>query len=149
MHMSIVIVDDSPAALVVLKSFAGERGQREVLTFTDPVEALGYLADHPADAIVLDCSMPGLDGLQLTQRLRESAGHKQTPIIMVTGADDAETHARANVAGATAFLHKPVRMAEFKATLARVLKDGGWPYVDRRQTAGEAPGGIERRAARA
>lgn len=145
----IVIIDDSPTALVVLKSFAGERGLREVMTFTEPVKALDYLMQNAVDAIVVDCTMPTLDGIQLTQRLRESEQHKQTPVIMVTGSEDAETRARARVAGATAFLGKPVRMAEFKATLASVLKDGGWPYVDRRdQAGGMAPSGFERRAAR-
>ena len=94
--------------------------------------------------------MPGIDGIQLTQRLRELELHKQTPIIMVTGTEDADTRTRARLAGATAFLGKPVRMAEFKSTLASVLKDGGWPYVDRReQSAGVLPGGVDRRAARA
>lgn len=144
----IVIIDDSPTALVVLKNFAGERGLREVKTFSDPVKGLEFLMQSPVDAVVLDCTMPDIDGIQLTQRLRESEMHKETPVIVVTGSEDAETRARARVAGATAFLGKPVRMAEFKATLASVLKDGGWPYVDRRaSTRGEPPAGIERRAA--
>lgn len=146
----IVIVDDSPTALVVLKSFAGERGLREVMTFADPVKGLEFLLQNPVDAVVVDCTMPALDGIQLTQRLRESDIHKDTPVIMVTGSEDAEIRARARVAGATAFLGKPVRMAEFKAALASVLKDGGWPYVDRRMQATDvAPGGIDRRAVRA
>lgn len=145
----IVIIDDSPTALVVLKSFAGERGLREVRTFTDPVKGLEFLLQTAVAAVVVDCSMPDLDGLQLTQRLRESDLHKTTPIIMVTGSEDAEVRARARVAGATAFLGKPVRMAEFKATLASVLQDGGWPYIDRRgQATGPAPGQMERRALR-
>lgn len=146
----IVIIDDSPTALVVLKSFAGERGLREVTTFTDPIKGLEFLQQTDVDAVVLDCTMPGLDGIQLTQRLREGERHKTTPVIMVTGSEDAEVRARARVAGATAFLGKPVRMAEFKATLAAVLKDGGWPYVDRREQAqGLPPGAHDRRAARA
>ena len=145
--MSIVIVDDSPTALVVLKSFAAERGQRDVITFTDPIKALAHLQAGSADAVVLDCTMPGLDGITLTQRLRESEMHRNTPIIIVTGSEDAETRARASVAGANAFLGKPVRMAEFKATLSRVLKDGGWPYIDRRQETVLPPDGIDRRAA--
>ncbi len=64
----IVIIDDSPTALVVLKNFAGGRGLREVQTFTDPMKGLEFLLQTPVDAVVLDCSMPGLDGLQLTQR---------------------------------------------------------------------------------
>lgn len=146
----IVIIDDSPTALVVLKSFAGERGLREVTTFTDPVKGLEFLQQTSVDAVVLDCTMPDLDGIQLTQRLREGERHKETPIIMVTGSEDSEIRARARVAGATAFLGKPVRMAEFKATLAAVLKDGGWPYVDRREQSSSAPPGVtERRSVRA
>jgi chemotaxis family two-component system response regulator PixG len=145
----IVIIDDSPTALVVLKNFAGERGLREVKTFTDPIKGLEFLLETQVDAVVLDCSMPGIDGIHVTQRLRESEIHKETPVIVVTGSDDSETQARARVAGATAFMGKPVRMAEFKALLASVLKDGGWPYVDRRSQNTGAPDGTERRAARA
>jgi len=146
----IVIIDDSPTALVVLKSFAGERGLREVKTFTDPLQGLEFLLGNAVSAVVLDCSMPTLDGIQLTQRLRESDLHKNTPVIMVTGSEEAEVRARARAAGATAFLGKPVRMAEFKATLASVLQNGGWPYLDRRTVSNSAPPeGFERRAARA
>lgn len=81
----IVIIDDSPTALVVLKSFAGERGLREVTTFTDPIKGFEFLQQNSVDAVVVDCTMPGLDGIQLTQRLREGDRHKETPIIMVTG----------------------------------------------------------------
>jgi two-component system, chemotaxis family, chemotaxis protein CheY len=145
--VTIVIVDDSPTALVVLKSFAGERGQREVVTFARPSQALEYLLSNVVDAVVVDFNMPEMDGIQLTQRLRESEIHKATPIVMVTGSEDAATRARASVAGANAFLGKPVKMAEFKAVLADILKEGGWPFVDRRQSTDftAIPDGCDRR----
>lgn len=144
--MPIVIVDDSPTALVVLKSFAAGRGQHDVITFTEPLQALEHLAHASADAIVVDCSMPGIDGIQFTQRLRESANHKETPIIMVTATEGPEVRARAAAAGISAFLEKPVKMAQFKAVLGKLLGNGGWPYIDRRENSdGPPPDGIDRR----
>lgn len=144
--MPIVIVDDSPTALVVLKSFAAARGERDVVTFTQPLEALEFLGQNDAEAIVVDCSMPRMDGIQLTQRLREGDRHKETPIIMVTATEGPEVRARAEAAGISAFLEKPVKMTQFKAVLGRLLGNGGWPFIDRRENRdGSPPDGVERR----
>lgn len=144
--MPIVIVDDSPTTLIVLKSFAAGRGQHDVITFTQPLQALEHLAHNSADAIVVDCSMPGIDGIQFTQRLRESANHSGTPIIMVTATEGPDVRARAEAAGISAFLEKPVKMAQFRAVLRKLLGNGGWPYIDRRVSSdGSPPNGIERR----
>lgn len=130
--MPIVMIDDSPTALAVLKSFAGARGERHIVAYTKPVEALEYLSANAADAIVVDCAMPEMNGIEFTQRLRQMALHRDTPIVMVAGNDGTDLHKRALSAGVNTFLEKPVKVTQFKYVLSSVLANGGWPLIDRR-----------------
>lgn len=130
--MAIVMIDDSPTALVVLKSFAGARGERNIITYAKPIEALEYLSVHAADAIVVDCAMPTMDGIEFTRRLRKMAIHEKTPIVMVAANDGSDLFKRALQAGVTTFLEKPVKVGQFKEVLSSVLACGGWPLIDRR-----------------
>lgn len=140
--MSVVIVDDCALTTAILKGLAGGRGTREVSTFTSPLKALEFLQTHAATAIIVDCSMPELDGIEVIRRLRLGATNAQTPIIMVTGAENENAQRLATEAGVTHFLRKPVKTLEFKAILAQVLPDGGWPLISRRQNDGRLPEGM-------
>lgn len=120
--MSIVIVDDSPAALSVLKIVAAQRGAHTVEAFEDGPGALAYLADNPAVAIVVDFSMPDMNGVELTCAVRGMAHHAQTPIIMVTAADGIEVRQAAIQAGVTHFLYKPLNLTTFKAVIKNILE---------------------------
>jgi FixJ family two-component response regulator len=89
------------------------------------VEAFGsaeeFLVGVPRGAtgcLVLDISMPGLDGLQLQERLRDSAA--TLPVVFLTGQGDIPTTVRAIKAGAVDFLTKPVKAAD----LLRAVRAG-------------------------
>lgn len=144
--MPLIIVDDCPLNLAILKRLASERGAREVVAFTNPVKALGHLASNTADLLILDHSMEEVDGLEMTRRLRASALHRTTPIVMVTGSEEPDVRSQAQQAGVSDFLEKPIDVAQFKAVLSGLLADGGWPYVDRRERDGERPLNDRRRA---
>lgn len=120
--MTIVVIDDSAVALAVLKNFALNGGSHEVVAFSHAPNAIDYLREHSVDAIVVDYSMPEMNGVEFTQGARAMAAHAATPIIMVTASNDAETRAQAQTAGVTEFLHKPVRLDQFKSVLRAVLK---------------------------
>src|ERR1700741_3604955 len=80
----ILVVDDEPAVRRAL-----ERALRlenyEVELAADGEEALDRLAAKPADAVVLDVMMPGIDGLEVCRRLR--AAGDRTPVLMLTALD--------------------------------------------------------------
>ncbi len=144
--MPIVIVDDCAMTMAILKGISGARGERHVIGITDALLAIAHLRANAADCVVLDYSMPGLDGISMTRMLRETTLHASTPIIMLTGAEDKELEQSARAAGVTEFLRKPVKLGVFKALLAAVLRGGGWPLLDRRQnSAGTFPPEGERR----
>lgn len=115
--MKIVVVDDSVTNLVVLKCLSASVNAAEVAPFTDSVAACKHLSENPADVIVVDYSMPKMNGIEFIHAVRQHARHARTPILMVTGQGDRDTRLKALEAGATEFLNKPLDAAEFKARL--------------------------------
>lgn len=119
--MAIVIVDDSPTNLVVLKSLSSRIHEGGAMAFVEPEAAASYLEQTAADLVVVDYEMPGLNGVEFIRRVRASVPNKATPIVMVTHSSDRSVRVRAIEAGATAFLNKPVDALEFKTRVADLL----------------------------
>jgi two-component system, OmpR family, response regulator MprA len=80
----ILVVDDEPAVRRALER-ALRLDKHEVELAIDGEEALDRLAERPADAVILDVMMPGVDGLEVCRRMR-AAGDK-TPVLMLTARD--------------------------------------------------------------
>jgi putative two-component system response regulator len=144
--MTLIIIDDCPLNLAILKRLSSSKGARDVVAFSDPLKALEHLAENIAEIIIVDHSMEGLDGLEVVRRLRAGGPNQHTPIVMVTGSEEPGMRAQALDAGVQDFLEKPIDVAQFKTVLSGLLENGGWPYVDRRERDGEPPQ-VERRLA--
>ena len=119
--MAIVIVDDSPTNLAVLKSLAANVYKGEAKSFTNARAAAEYLAVNAADLIVVDYSMPDINGIDFIREVRARAQHQTTPIVMVTHSADHAVRKEALAAGATDFLNKPVEAIEYKARIKQLL----------------------------
>ncbi len=103
---SVFLVDDDPSVLKALSRVLREEGW-SVETF-ETAEAFLAQQDKSTDGcLVLDVTMPGLDGLELQRRL--AAAGESVPIVFVTGHGDIPMSVRAIKAGATDFLTKPVQ----------------------------------------
>jgi FixJ family two-component response regulator len=87
--------------------------------FIELVEGVPWIQVH---CVILDVQMPGLNGLQVQERLTRSA--KTIPVIFITAHDDAATRGRALSAGAVAFLRKPFNDELLIKTLREALKSG-------------------------
>jgi len=85
--VTVLIVDDDRKLLKMLRRTLAYEGFR-VVTATDGQEALAQVETHRPDVIVLDWLMPGLDGIEVTNRLR--AAHDETMILMLTARDGIE-----------------------------------------------------------
>ncbi|MBL8486344.1 MAG: EAL domain-containing protein [Rhodocyclaceae bacterium] len=105
----ILVADDEATARLLLKA-ALEKAGYEVALAADGEEALRSFRAEPADMVMLDVEMPGLNGYQVCDRLRFEAGD-ELPIVMVTGMDDMASIERAFEAGATDFIAKPINWA--------------------------------------
>lgn len=119
----VLIVDDSAGVRAVVSAALSSNGFVASTVTTAP-EAMEHLAANPIDAIVVDFSMPGEDGISLVGRVREKDAH--LPIVMLSGAAGVQDQKRALAAGANAFLDKSdLREGALAATLQHLVAKAG------------------------
>ena len=116
---SLLIVDDEPAVRQSLRRALGLEGY-EVATVEDGGLALEALAGADYEAVVLDVSMPVLDGLETCRRLR--AAGDRTPVLMLTARDAIDDRVAGLDAGADDYLVKPFALRELVARLRALLR---------------------------
>jgi DNA-binding NarL/FixJ family response regulator len=118
--ISVLLVDDQPSVRRGLRmrlelepdmSVVGEAGDGE--------EATSLAQALRPDVVIMDVRMPGTDGVSATETLRAIVS--QSAIVILSLYDDAETRARAEAAGATAFVAKHQMGAKLLATIRRVV----------------------------
>lgn len=121
--LRILVADDNPINLRIATRLLRELGHSGVLV-TDGEKALRACASQPFDLLLLDVSMPILDGLSVLTEIRqlERAGRRKLPIIMVTGHDLPSDRANFLQAGADGYLTKPIDSESLQREMARVLQ---------------------------
>jgi twitching motility two-component system response regulator PilG len=102
----IVCIDDSPTILSEIKRFL-QNLPLQITAIDDPVQASSLIFRLEPDLILLDITMPRINGYTLCTLLRSSKVFNKTPIIMVTGNTGMIDKARAKIAGATDYFTKP------------------------------------------
>jgi two-component system, OmpR family, response regulator MprA len=121
--MRILVVDDEPAVREALERIL--RLERfEVALAVDGREAVRMQAAAPADAVLLDVLMPGLDGLEVCRRMRDTGD--RTPVLMLTARDEVGDRVAGLEAGADDYLSKPFALEELLARLRALLRRSGW-----------------------
>ena len=121
----IVVIDDRVTNLAIFSRLAASiREGAEVATFSDPTVVLPWIDAHPADLIITDYKMPGMNGAEFIRRLRRIPLGADVPVIVLTAYEDREFRLRALEAGATDFLQTPVDHQEFVTRGRNVLKLG-------------------------
>ena len=89
----------------------------------DGLEALRSLGDHAADLVILDVTMPYMDGLEVCRRVRD--GGDRTPILMLTARDAVADRVAGLDAGADDYLVKPFALDELRARIRALLRRTG------------------------
>lgn len=120
----ILIADDEPLLTELLEFRLGARGYRTVVAH-DGREALAKLEQERPDAVVLDMMMPVHDGSEVLRRMRASAEHASTPVIMLTARRGEADVVGALEQGADDYLVKPFLPEELLIRLARLLAGKG------------------------
>ncbi len=115
----ILIVDDEINARTALVELLRDEGYA-VEAAADAFKALGKVAEFAPDLVVTDLKMPGMDGLQLLAKLRES--DPDLPVIVMTAFGEVETAVKAMRAGARDYLSKPVNVEELSVVVGRELE---------------------------
>lgn len=118
---TIGIVDDEPGMLRALTRLLHAKGF-ETQTFQAARDFLVHLSAARLDCVLLDVSMPDLDGLEVQQCIKRIGVH--VPIIFLTGQGSIPMSVRAMRAGAISFLTKPVDAEELNEALQLALQDG-------------------------
>lgn len=119
----VVVVDDHPANVLVLRRLLEAGGISGIEGYTDPQLGLGRCLESPPDLLLLDLRMPGLDGFGFLAELRASlpAG-AFLPVLVLTADDSTETKAQALASGAKDFLAKPFDASEVVLRVRNLLE---------------------------
>jgi two-component system, OmpR family, response regulator MprA len=117
--MRILVVDDEPAVRTSLQRALSLEAY-DVDLAVDGAAALDRLAVAAPDAVILDVSMPGLDGLEVCRRMRQAGD--RTPVLMLTARDAVDDRVEGLDAGADDYLVKPFALRELRARLRALLR---------------------------
>jgi len=115
----VLVVDDQESMCVAMERVLRTLGYQTEVAH-DGHEALAKL-QLDVDLVVLDATMPGMDGFQLTRSIRRDRQHGDVPIIMVTGSGSQKDRLRAVEAGVNDFVTKPFEIDEIKLRSASLL----------------------------
>lgn len=121
MSAPILIVDDHPGNLKLLSYILTQQGY-DIRTATDADEALRVLASFQPRLILMDLQLPGMDGLQLTARLRKDPAFSATIIVAVTASAMKGDEERAVSAGCDGYITKPIDTRALPRTVATFLE---------------------------
>lgn len=128
-HLTILVVDDTPANVTILESILGE--DHKVLTAMDGEAGLDMVYAHRPDLILLDIMMPGMDGYEVCRRLREDQKTRNIPVIFITAMSEADDEAKGLDLGAIDYIIKP-----FNAGLVKKRVDNHLRLVAQRDELG-------------
>lgn len=117
---TVLIVDDSPATANGLAKVLQTSGLQTAVCLRGQ-DALDYAQNHPVHAAVVDIHLPDLNGLVVTQQLRQNLG-PDTPIIILSGDTSMELLNALPHVGATYFFSKPVNASQLVQRLHESLK---------------------------
>lgn len=117
---SILIVDDDPILLTVLRSFL-QKHQYIVITASTAREGLRLLDDHACDLVISDVAMPDMDGMEFCRLLRQHPQGRSVPFIFLSGRSDVEERIRGHEIGGDDYVTKPFEMRELLAKIQRQL----------------------------
>lgn len=116
----ILVVDDSPDNVFLIQAILEEEGYK-IATASDGLTALAKVEQSPPDLVLLDVMMPGMDGFEVTKRLRENTSLPFIPILLITAYDHLSV-AKGLDTGADDFIRKPVEVDELLARVRSLLR---------------------------
>lgn len=105
----LLVVDDEPLSIKILAKMLG--GDYEILAASCGAEAIELSATHLPDLIMLDVSMPGMDGYEVCRRLKGSEATRDIPVIFITALEGDDREMRGLALGAADYLQKPLNPA--------------------------------------
>src|SRR5712691_4959267 len=115
---TILIIDDEPSIRTTLSSILEDEGHRPTACQSGE-EGIAAYAREEFDLVILDLWLPGVDGLDVLERIRNAGG---PPVIVISGHANVETAVRATRLGAYDFLEKPLSLERVLLTQSRSVR---------------------------
>ncbi|WP_313918989.1 response regulator transcription factor [Tahibacter sp.] len=123
--MRVLVIEDNRDIAANVGDFLEDKGH--VVDFAgDGVTGLHLAVVNEFDAIVLDLTLPGMDGLEVCRKLRQEA-RKQTPVLMLTARDALDHKLSGFDSGADDYMTKPFALQELEARLLVLARRGKGP----------------------
>ena len=117
----ILIVDDEPANVKLLEMMLELAGYNDFRSTTDPRDALPLFREYSPDLVLLDLSMPHMDGFEVMRQLQAFIPQDTyLPILVLTTESEMDRKERARAAGATGWIVKPFNPTKLLDALRRV-----------------------------
>lgn len=120
MPQRILVIDDEPDMLMLLRMMIEENTDHEVETTNNPSEGIKLFSEKDYDLVITDLKMPGLDGIELFDEFQEIK--PDIPMVMITAYGSIETADEAMKKGIADFITKPFRKDTILFTINRVLE---------------------------
>ncbi len=117
----ILIVDDNPSNMKLVSFLLVNRGY-EVLSASNAAEALKAVGNSRPHLILMDLQMPGMDGFELTRRLKADADTRKIIVVAVTAYAMRGDEAKAKEAGCDGYLTKPIDTRALPRLVANFLE---------------------------
>jgi len=121
LNATIVMVDDEPITMEVVKVFLEEAGYRNFVLIDKSSEAMAALEHQRPDLLLLDLNMPQVSGFDILKAIRTHPKLKHLPVIILTSSSDNQDKLAALDLGATDFLAKPVDPSELRLRVRNTL----------------------------
>lgn len=119
MKKILAVDDEAPLLRLIAGSLSDEY---EVLTTTDPTTVIETLKTNTVDLILLDISMPLMNGFEVCAAVRAIKDFEDIPMVFLTGRNESYTRAISYKVGGDNFVTKPFDLAELKAIIERYTK---------------------------
>ncbi len=118
----ILIIDDQSTSRMLLSKLLHQLDSNlDIHDFDNARDALAWCGEHTPDLVLVDYSMPGMNGIDFTETLRKRPALRDVPVVMITISDDEDVKLEALDVGATDFLNKPIDHFELRARVHNLL----------------------------
>lgn len=119
---TILVVDDNEDSRELVKKILKKQGY-EIIEAIDGEEAIAKAIAYRPDLILMDISIPKIDGYEVTRRLKARVDFKDTPIIAFTAHAMRGDQERALQAGCNGYISKPINVRDFPDQIKIYLKE--------------------------
>ncbi len=127
---TIPVIDDQLSIRMLIKASLEEMGY-QVETAADGAEGWEKVVALLPDLVITDLNMPGVYGLELLERIRNTQETAAIPVLCVTADDNIDTKQRAILMKATGWVQKPFHADRWGSALKKLLGDTGVPTLKR------------------